>query len=101
MVVYRLIFLKKPTIIRGLLYFCGIMAIIGRDIYQAKAFLEQGNVVGIPTETVYGLAGNAFDIEAVTRIFEVKNRPTFDPLIVHTNSIERLSEFVPINSLLS
>ena len=76
------------------MYFCGIMAIIGRDIHQAKAFLEQGNVVGIPTETVYGLAGNAFDIEAVTKIFVVKNRPTFDPLIVHTNSIERLSEFV-------
>jgi L-threonylcarbamoyladenylate synthase len=76
------------------LYFCGIMAIINTDIQQAKVFLEQGNVVGIPTETVYGLAGNAFDIEAVTKIFEVKNRPTFDPLIVHTNSIERLAEFV-------
>ncbi|MCU0471285.1 MAG: L-threonylcarbamoyladenylate synthase [Arcicella sp.] len=69
-------------------------AIIGKDIQQAKAFLEQGNVVGIPTETVYGLAGNAFDIEAVTKIFEVKNRPTFDPLIVHTNNFERLSSFV-------
>jgi L-threonylcarbamoyladenylate synthase len=81
-------------IIRRLLYFCSIMAIISTDIQQAKHFLEQGNVIGIPTETVYGLAGNAFDIEAVTKIFEVKNRPTFDPLIVHTNSIERLSEFV-------
>lgn len=70
------------------------MAIIGTDIQQAKAFLSKGEVVGIPTETVYGLAGNAFDIEAVSKIFEVKNRPTFDPLIVHTNSIERLAEFV-------
>jgi L-threonylcarbamoyladenylate synthase len=70
------------------------MAIIGTDIHQAQLFLEQGEVVGIPTETVYGLAGNALDIEAVTKIFEVKNRPTFDPLIVHTNSIERLTEFV-------
>ncbi|MDZ7897744.1 MAG: L-threonylcarbamoyladenylate synthase [Arcicella sp.] len=70
------------------------MAIISTDIQQAKDFLSQSNVVGIPTETVYGLAGNAFDIEAVTKIFEVKNRPNFDPLIVHTNSIERLSEFV-------
>ena len=70
------------------------MAIIGSDIQQAKAFLVQNEVIGIPTETVYGLAGNAFDIEAVTKIFEVKNRPTFDPLIVHTNSFERLSEFV-------
>jgi L-threonylcarbamoyladenylate synthase len=70
------------------------MAIINSDINQAKIFLEQGNVIGIPTETVYGLAGNAFDIEAVTKIFEVKNRPTFDPLIVHTNSVERLKDFV-------
>lgn len=70
------------------------MKIIGTDIQQAKAFLEQGDVVGIPTETVYGLAANAFDIEAVAKIFEVKNRPTFDPLIVHTNNFERLSGFV-------
>jgi L-threonylcarbamoyladenylate synthase len=70
------------------------MAIISTDIQQAKLYLSQSDVVGIPTETVYGLAGNAFDIEAVTKIFEVKNRPNFDPLIVHTNSIERLSEFV-------
>jgi L-threonylcarbamoyladenylate synthase len=70
------------------------MAIIGSDIQQAKLFLSKSEVVGIPTETVYGLAGNAFDIEAVSKIFEVKNRPTFDPLIVHTNSIERLREFV-------
>ena len=76
------------------MYFCSLMAIIGTDINQAQLFLEQGEVVGIPTETVYGLAGNAFDIEAVTKIFEVKTRPTFDPLIVHTNSIERLTEFV-------
>ncbi len=70
------------------------MALIGSDIQQAKLFLSKGEVVGIPTETVYGLAGNAFDIEAVSKIFEVKNRPTFDPLIVHTNSMERLGEFV-------
>jgi L-threonylcarbamoyladenylate synthase len=70
------------------------MALIGSDIQQVREFLSKGEVIGIPTETVYGLAGNAFNIEAVTKIFEVKNRPNFDPLIVHTNSIERLSEFV-------
>jgi len=43
---------------------------------------------------VYGLAGNAFDDKAVTRIFQVKNRPTFDPLIVHTNNLEKLKLFV-------
>jgi L-threonylcarbamoyladenylate synthase len=50
--------------------------------------------VGIPTETVYGLAGNAYDAMAVAKIFEVKERPSFDPLIVHTSSIERVLEFV-------
>lgn len=70
------------------------MAEIGKDIQKAVDILKAGNVVGIPTETVYGLAGNAFDPKAVTRIFEVKNRPSFDPLIVHTHAIEKVQGFV-------
>ncbi|MEK6579433.1 MAG: L-threonylcarbamoyladenylate synthase [Bdellovibrionota bacterium] len=45
--------------------------------------LAQGDVVGIPTETVYGLAGNVFSEKALAKIFSVKERPKFDPLIVH------------------
>jgi L-threonylcarbamoyladenylate synthase len=70
------------------------MAIIGKDIKQAIDVLMAGDVLGLPTETVYGLAGNAYNIEAITKIFTVKNRPTFDPLIVHTSSLERVHEFV-------
>jgi L-threonylcarbamoyladenylate synthase len=70
------------------------MAIIGKDIKHAIEVLMSGDVVGLPTETVYGLAGNAYSLEAITKIFTVKNRPTFDPLIVHTSSIERVQEFV-------
>lgn len=70
------------------------MAIIGKDIKQVVELLKAGEVVGLPTETVYGLAGNAYDAAAITKIFTVKNRPTFDPLIVHTSSIERVNEFV-------
>lgn len=70
------------------------MAIIGKDIEQAIEVLKAGDVIGLPTETVYGLAGNAYNTEAITKIFTVKNRPTFDPLIVHTSSIERVHEFV-------
>lgn len=70
------------------------MAIIGKDIEQAIEVLKAGDVIGLPTETVYGLAGNAYNTEAITKIFTVKNRPTFDPLIVHTSSIERVNEFV-------
>ena len=74
------------------------MAEIGKDILKAKALLEQGELVAIPTETVYGLAGNALDVEAVTKIFNVKDRPYFDPLIVHVadlKSAERFVENVP------
>jgi L-threonylcarbamoyladenylate synthase len=69
------------------------MAEIGKDIDKAKAFLERGELVGIPTETVYGLAGNALNPDAVAKIFATKNRPEFDPLILHTSSIERVLEF--------
>jgi L-threonylcarbamoyladenylate synthase len=67
---------------------------ISKDLQLAEKLLREGNVVAIPTETVYGLAANALDIKAVAKIFEVKNRPTFDPLIVHTDSIEKVSQFV-------
>ncbi len=67
------------------------MAIIGNDIDQARTILSNGGLVAIPTETVYGLAGNALDPEAVTKIFEVKNRPSFDPLIVHVSSLDKAS----------
>ncbi len=70
------------------------MAIIGKNIEQAIEVLKAGEVIGLPTETVYGLAGNAYNSESITKIFTVKNRPTFDPLIVHTSSIERVYEFV-------
>jgi L-threonylcarbamoyladenylate synthase len=50
---------------------------------RAAATLRGGGVVAFPTETVYGLGADAFDATAVARIFEIKNRPAFDPLIVH------------------
>jgi len=49
--------------------------------------------VAIPTETVYGLAANAFDANAVTKIYKAKNRPQFNPLIIHTNAIENLEKW--------
>ncbi len=61
---------------------------IGTNLSAARELLIAGELVAIPTETVYGLAGNAFDVEALAKIFEVKERPYFDPLIVHIHSIE-------------
>ena len=52
-------------------------------VAEAVALLEDGGVVALPTETVYGLAADAFNAEAVAKVFEVKERPFFDPLIVH------------------
>ncbi|SIS81833.1 L-threonylcarbamoyladenylate synthase [Belliella pelovolcani] len=70
------------------------MAEIGKDIIKAKAILDAGELVGIPTETVYGLAGNALQSDAVAKIFETKNRPSFDPLILHTSSLDKVYDFV-------
>lgn len=70
------------------------MAEIGNNIEIAKQLLEQGELVAIPTETVYGLAGNALNEVAVLEIFKVKDRPQFDPLIVHVASLEKAKELV-------
>ena len=70
------------------------MAEVGVDIERAAAFLRKGQLVAIPTETVYGLAGNALDVKAVSSIFETKNRPSFDPLILHVASLEQVNPFV-------
>ena len=70
------------------------MSKIGIDIEKAKQILQEGGLVAIPTETVYGLAANALDKNAVLKIFEAKNRPHFDPLIVHTDSIDKAKQFV-------
>lgn len=61
------------------------------ELKIAKKILEQGEVVAIPTETVYGLAANAFDEVAVQKIFQIKGRPLFNPLIVHIKSIDYLT----------
>lgn len=61
---------------------------IGTDINKAKSFLENGHVISIPTETVYGLAANATDVQAVAQIFQIKNRPYFNPLIIHVPSVQ-------------
>jgi L-threonylcarbamoyladenylate synthase len=70
------------------------MAETGKDINKARLLLESGKLVAIPTETVYGLAGNALDKNAVAEIFQVKNRPTFDPLIIHVPDIASLENYI-------
>lgn len=70
------------------------MAQTGKDIVQAIHYLQNDGLVAIPTETVYGLAANAFSANAVSKIFAAKNRPSFNPLITHTHDIERVEKYV-------
>jgi L-threonylcarbamoyladenylate synthase len=63
---------------------------IGKQIDRAAALLRAGELVAIPTETVYGLAANALNPVAVFNIFKVKERPSFDPLIVHIPKVDAL-----------
>ncbi len=72
-----------------------------QNIKVAVEALHSGDVIGMPTETVYGLAGNALNDEAIAKIFFYKSRPSFDPLIVHVaedlKSCEKLAQAQLIN----
>lgn len=71
---------------------------ITTDINRAVEVLLKNGVVAIPTETVYGLAGNAFSEEAIQKIYTLKNRPFYNPLIVHIKSteyIDQVAENIP------
>ena len=73
-------------------------ALTARDVARAAAILRQGGLVGIPTETVYGLGANGLDPDAVGRIFAAKGRPQDNPLILHIPSadwLERYCEDIP------
>ncbi|GAA4269090.1 L-threonylcarbamoyladenylate synthase [Hyunsoonleella aestuarii] len=70
------------------------MSVISKDIQKAIALLSADKLVAIPTETVYGLAGNIYSKTAIKRIFETKKRPFFNPLIVHIPSVDALSDIV-------
>lgn len=73
------------------------MAETGKNTDLAATLLLKGKLVAIPTETVYGLAANALDEKAVLSIFEAKQRPFFDPLIVHVHSIEIAKKYADFN----
>ena len=76
-----------------------ILSDSGRDLEKAAAALRAGLLVAFPTETVYGLGADAFNISALARVFEAKNRPRFDPLIVHIAGYAALFRVVDTASL--
>ena len=65
--------------------------LITTDLHKAAEALKQNNIIALPTETVYGLAGNAFEPEAIEKIFSLKKRPFYNPLIVHIKSAEYMT----------
>ena len=72
---------------------------IGTDINKAIHWLNSNETVAIPTETVYGLAANALNTNAVAKIFQAKNRPHFNPLIIHLPSVESISNYAIVDEL--
>lgn len=75
---------------------------ITKNVDKVAEDLRRGNVDVVPTETVYGLAANALDESAVAKIYEIKQRPRFNPIIVHVRSVEdfgKYAEDVPEKAL--
>jgi L-threonylcarbamoyladenylate synthase len=66
---------------------------IGTDLNKAVELLSSDELVAIPTETVYGLAGNALSEKAVSKIYAAKNRPSFNPLILHVKNIDEINRY--------
>ena len=65
---------------------------------KAKKKLENNNIIGMPTETVYGLAGNAYSNKSVKKIFKLKKRPSFNPLIIHFYNLEEIKKNIVTNA---
>ena len=68
-----------------------------KTLHKSIANLKKGNVVGLPTETVYGLAGNAYSKKSVNKIYKLKKRPKFNPLIVHYFDYKNAGKEVVLN----
>ena len=68
------------------------------NLKKAKKNIENNNVIALPTETVYGLAGNAYSNNAVKKIFKLKKRPLFNPLIIHFKNLKDLKNNVICNT---
>ena len=70
------------------------MVEIGKNISKSIYYLKKNKIVVLPTETVYGMGANALNEKAVKKIFKIKKRPYYDPLICHTNSIKKIKNYV-------
>ncbi len=78
--------------------FSNIYSINKKVLNKTIKSLKDGNIVGLPTETVYGLAGNAYSKKAINKIYKLKKRPKINPLIIHYNRIEDAKKDVEFNN---
>ena len=67
------------------------------NLKKAKSYIENNNIIGIPTETVYGLAANAYSEKSVNKIYKLKKRPSLNPLIIHFSNLKHLKVDVVCN----
>jgi len=73
-----------------------INGFFSKNVQRAAALIQQGEAVAFPTETVYGLGADVYNKKAVAKIFEIKERPYFDPIIVHVANLKQLEEVAQI-----
>jgi len=77
--------------------YSNIFKVNNKNIFKAINYLKKNELVGVPTETVYGLAGNAYSTKAVKKIYLLKKRPYKNPLIIHFFNLEQLKKDVELN----
>jgi L-threonylcarbamoyladenylate synthase len=78
--------------------YSNIFTVHSKNLTKAVNYLKKKQLIGVPTETVYGLAGNAYSKEAIKKIYSLKKRPLQNPLIIHYYSLEDLKKDVELNS---
>ena len=71
-----------------------------KNLNKAKKLLRKNNIIVVPTETVYGLAGNAYSNSSIKKIYKLKKRPKINPLIIHYSNIESLKKDAHIDEKL-
>ena len=77
--------------------YSNIIKVNNKNIARSIKYLKKNETVAVPTETVYGLAGNAYSDDAIRKIFKLKNRPTINPLIIHYYSVDDLAKDAELN----
>ena len=78
--------------------YSNIFKVNNNNLSKAINHLDEKGLVGVPTETVYGLAGNAYSSKAIRKIFVLKKRPLKNPLIIHYFSLKQLKKDVQLNN---